>query len=105
MLLAENPSRIAATVQGLTRSTDYPALTFEPSFRAFATQRVEVLAVLEPLTPNEWSRSATVNRSGKVLTETVRSFAERLASHERHHLDQFGRIAEAMRRLRESSRA
>jgi pimeloyl-ACP methyl ester carboxylesterase len=47
---------------------------------------VELLALLEPLTPSEWSRSATVKRSGKVLTETVRSYAERLAMHEHHHL-------------------
>ena len=77
--------------------TNYRDLEFEPSSRTFAVQRADLLALLESLAPDDWSRTAKVTRSGKVVTETVLSYAERLATHERHHLEQFARIANVMR--------
>jgi len=92
----DGPRFRAISPRGWVHRTDYRELEFEPSFRAFETQRVELLSLLEPLDPRDWSRSAQVTRSGKVVTETVLSFAERLARHEHHHLDQFARIARAL---------
>lgn len=40
------------------KQTDYPDLEFRPSLRAFAAQRADLLAVLEPLPPEGWSRAA-----------------------------------------------
>ena len=73
--------------------SDYRNQDFQTSFRAFAAQRAELLKFLEPLAPKAWSRTATVKASGKVITRTVLSYAEQLAVHERHHLEQFARIA------------
>src|SRR5579885_3336060 len=42
------------------KQTDYPELEFRPSLRAFTSQRAELLAFLEPLPPEGWSRTATV---------------------------------------------
>jgi hypothetical protein len=67
------------------------------SFRAFAAQRADLLMVLTSLAPDAWSRTATVTGPGKPHTVTVLSYAERLAVHERRHLEQFARIATVMR--------
>jgi len=69
------------------RRTDYPEQAFH-SLQAFTKQRAELLAVLEPLPPDAWSRAATVTKSGSVRTQTVLSFAEQLATHEQLHLEQ-----------------
>jgi hypothetical protein len=79
------------------RSTNYLDLQFRPSFRAFAAQRADLLTLLQPLAANAWSRTATVRKSGTVLTRTVLSYGEQLAVHEQHHLEQFARIANTVR--------
>ncbi len=77
--------------------TDYLEQEFQPSLHAFTTQRLALLAVLEPLAPAGWSRLATVTGAGKPLERTALFYASWLASHERPHLKQIGRIAEALR--------
>ncbi len=64
--------------------------------RAFATQRADLLAVLEPLPPEGWSRAATVTGAGKVLERTVLFYARWLAGHERPHVKQIERIVNTM---------
>ena len=93
----DNPSIRAISPRTWINRTNYRDLEFQPSFRAFAAQRADLLALLEALSPGDWSRTATVTRSGKVVTEAVLSYAERLAAHEQHHLEQFAGIANAMR--------
>ena len=92
----DGPKVRAISPRGWINRTDYREIAFEPSFHAFEAQRGELLSLLESLAPGDWSRSAQVTRSGKVVTETVLSFAERLARHEHHHLDQFARIAKVL---------
>jgi len=70
------------------RRTDYPEQEFQSSLQAFITQRIELLAVLEPLPLDAWSRTARVTKSGSVQEQTVRSLAEQLATHEQPHLEQ-----------------
>ena len=64
----------------------------------FATQRAELLAVLEPLPPEGWSRAATVTGAGKPLERTVLFYAQWLARHERPHIKQVERIVNTLRR-------
>ena len=97
MIDHDGPSIRAISPRTWINRTNYRDLEFQPSFRAFAAQRADLLTLLEALSRGDWSRTATVTRSGKVVTETVLSYAERLAAHEWHHLDQFARIASAMR--------
>jgi hypothetical protein len=74
------------------KSTNYPELDFAPSFRAFAKQRAELLALLRPLPKTAWSRSATVTGAGRPRERTVLEYARWLANHERTHLKQIARI-------------
>jgi hypothetical protein len=78
------------------KQTDYPLLEFQPSLQAFLSQRAELLAVLESLKPDDWSRSATMTGSGAPIERTVLSFAQRLARHERSHVKQLERILTAI---------
>jgi hypothetical protein len=90
MLRAVNPTT-------WIKQTNYPALEFRPSFRFFAKQRATLLAVLEPLPPQSWSRTATVTGAGPVLERTVLFYAQWLARHERGHVKQIANILEAIR--------
>lgn len=78
------------------KRTDYLFQEFRPALRAFSTQRSELLAMLEPLPRDAWSRAATVTKSGSVREQTVVSFAEQLASHEQAHLEQIEGIVRTM---------
>jgi len=73
------------------KRTDYAERPFEESLRAFAAQREELLTTLEALAPDEWERSATVTSYGQANEKTVRSYASKLAQHERIHVRQIER--------------
>lgn len=88
----DRPTLRAVNPRTWIKKTDYRELDFEPSLRAFATQRADLLAVLERLPPEGWLRTATVTGAGKVLERTVLSYAERLARHERPHVKQIERM-------------
>jgi len=97
ILAEEKPALRAVNPRTWIKQTDYPELAFRPSFEAFTTQRAGLMAVLEQLTPEEWSRTATVTGAGKVLTRSVLSYADWLASHERPHIKQIERIVNAIK--------
>jgi hypothetical protein len=97
-LLAEDrPTFRAVNPTSWIKQTDYRALEFGPSLRAFADQRAGLLAVLETLSPEDWSRAATVTGVGRVFERTVLTYARWLANHERSHDRQIVRIADAAR--------
>lgn len=97
ILAEDRPTLRAVNPTTWINRTDYREQEFQPALRAFTTQRAELLAVLEPLPPAEWSRAATVTGAGRVLERTVLSYARWLASHERPHLKQIERAVKAMR--------
>jgi hypothetical protein len=74
-----------------------PRTWIESTDRAFTKQRSDLLAVLQALPQKSWSRSATVTGAGKPLERTVFFYAQWLATHERTHVKQSGRIAAVMR--------
>jgi hypothetical protein len=77
--------------------TDYHDWEFGPAFDAFARQRAELLAILEPLAPAAWERTATVTvPPKKVIEYSARYYADWLASHERAHVRGLPRIIEAV---------
>ena len=92
MIAEDRPTLRAVNPRTWIKTTDYPELEFRPSLRAFATQRAELLAALEPLPSAGWSRAATVTGAGKVLERNVLFYARWLAEHERPHLKQVERI-------------
>ena len=77
--------------------TDYPKQNFRSSLKAFMEQRAALMALLETLDSDAWSRSATVTGAGKPIVRTVQSYAEWMAEHERPHVKQIKRIASTMR--------
>lgn len=77
--------------------TDYREQAFRPSLQAFAVQRAELLAVLESLEPERWSRPATVVGAGTPLQRTVQTYAQWMARHERPHLKQISRTVDTLR--------
>ena len=96
MIAEERPVLRAVNPRTWIKQTDYLELEFGPSLRSFARQRADLLAVLEPLPPEGWSRAATVTGAGKVLERTVLFYAQWLARHERPHVKQIERIANTM---------
>lgn len=68
--------------------TDYVDQEFAPSLRALTLQRSDLLAVLEPLRSDDWSRAATITGAARPLERTVLHYADWLARHERTHLKQ-----------------
>jgi hypothetical protein len=91
------PTRRAINPRTWIKQTDYLEQEFQPSLRAFARQRKELLQVLGPLAPKAWSRSVTFTGAGKPLERTVLFYAEWLARHERPHLKQIEHIANTLR--------
>ncbi len=96
IIAEERPTLRAVNPRTWIEQTDYRELEFRPSLRAFAAQRAGLLAVLEPLPPDGWSRAATVTGAGKTLERTVLSYARWLAEHERPHVKQIERIVSAV---------
>lgn|SRR5574341_470436 len=96
MLAEDRPTIRAINPRTWIKRTNYLELEFRPSLRSFATQRAELLAVLESLPPESWSRAATVTGAGKVLERTVHFYAQWMAIHERPHVKQIARIASLM---------
>ena len=97
MLAEDRPTLRAVNPRTWIRQTDYLEQGFGPSLHAFTTQRNELLAVLEPLAPESWSRAAIVTGAGKVLERTVLFYAQWLATHERPHVKQIERIVNTLR--------
>ena len=96
MIAQDTPTLRAVNPRTWIKKTDYLELEFRPSLRSFATQRADLLAVLEPLPPEGWSRAARVSGAGKVLERTVLFYAQWLARHERQHVKQVERIVNTM---------
>ena len=94
---SDRPTLRAVNPRTWINKTDYRKQAFQPSLLAFATQRTELLAVLEPLPPEGWERAATVTVAGKALERTVLFYADWLARHERPHVKQIERIVRTMR--------
>ena len=95
ILEEDRPTWWAMNPRSWMRQTDYPDWEFGAAFAAFAQQRAEVLAVLEPLEPAAWSRTARVTGLPGGMTELdVRYYGSWMAGHERQHLDQIAQVAE-----------
>ncbi len=96
IITQDRPTMRAVNPWTWIKKTDYLEQEFQPSLQAFATQRTDLLAVLEPLAPEGWSRTAIVTGAGKVLERTVLFYGRWLAGHERPHLKQIKRIVNTM---------
>ena len=96
ILSEDRPTFKAVNPTTWIKQTDYLEQEFQPSLHAFTAQRAELLALLNPLPPEAWSRAATVTGAGKPRERTVQTYAMWLANHERSHFKQFERIVNAL---------
>jgi hypothetical protein len=92
----DKPAWVAVNPRSWIEQTDYAQLPFAPSLRAFTKQRADLMAVLEPLPRNSWSRVALVSGGAPTRECTVLYYAERLARHERAHVKQIGRMVQTL---------
>jgi hypothetical protein len=97
ILSEDRPTFKAVNPTSWIKQTDYLEQAFYPSLQAFIAQRAELLAVLQPLPPAAWSRTATVTGAGKPRERTVRTYAQWLANHEQSHIKQIERIIATLR--------
>lgn len=96
ILSEDQPTFKAVNPTTWIKQTDYLEQEFRASLQAFTTQRAALLAVLKPLAPEAWDRSATVTGAGKPRQRTVYTYAQWLANHERTHIKQVQRIVNAL---------
>ena len=97
ILSEDRPTIKAVNPTTWIKKTNYREQEFQPSLQAFSAQRDELLAMLKPLSPEAWSRMATVTGAGKPLERTVFTYAQWLANHERPHIKQIERVANTLR--------
>jgi hypothetical protein len=93
ILAADRPTIRAIGPRSWVKRTDYATQPFSVSFATFLAQRKALLAVLEPLPVQDWSRSAIVTGAGPVMERTLTWYALGLADHERQHVRQVERLA------------
>ena len=96
MLAEDHPTLRAVNPRTWIKRTNYLELEFHPSFWSFKKQRLDLLAILEPLPDKAWLRSATVTGAGNTLRRTVHTYAQWLARHEHTHVKQIARIVQAV---------
>jgi hypothetical protein len=96
ILADEHPTLKAVNPTTWIESTDYRELEFRPSLKAFRRQRSSLLTLLETLSPDGWSRSATVVGAGRPIERSVHNYASWLARHERTHWRQVEKTVNAV---------
>ncbi|MBX2999856.1 MAG: DinB family protein [Caldilineaceae bacterium] len=96
ILAQDHPALRAISPRTWMRKTDYLEREFRPSLEAFAVQRAALVAVLQPLTPADWSRLATVKAAGRTLERSLLFYVQSLVTHEQPHIKQIGRVAEGL---------
>ncbi len=97
MIAEDMPALRAVNPLTWIRRTDYLEMEFRTSLCSFATQRADLLAILEPLSREGWSRTATVTGAGRPLQRTVLFYGQWLAGHERQHVKQIEHIISVVR--------
>lgn len=98
ILAEDGPIIWAVNPKTWIKQTDYPELEFQPSLRSFTTQRADLLAILEPLPHESWSRTATVTGRESRSSELGCSMRTGwLAMNGRTSLHQIARIVNMVR--------
>jgi DinB superfamily len=97
LITEDKPTLRAISPLSWIGHTDYLQLEFRSSLRSFAAQRVDLLAALDQLPREDWSRTATVTGAGKALERDVLFYGRWLAGHERTHVKQIEHIVSALR--------
>jgi hypothetical protein len=105
IIAEDHPTFRAVSPRAWMRQTHYDDLQFNESLCSFAAQRADLMAQLEPMSRDSWSRSATVKVREKNVERSVLDYATMLAEHEKGHLEQIARTVDVVnaQRLRNRS--
>ena len=96
ILTEDQPNIAGINPRVYIKKTNYPEQTFEKLFVDFVRQRADLLSVLKNLPPEGWVRSALVRSYGQVFEKRVQFYADKMARHERGHVNQIQKIASLM---------
>jgi DinB family protein len=96
MIAEDKPTLRYISPRTWIRKTDYLDQEFHSSLQAFTNQRAALLASLNALASEDWSRAATFTGTVKGRNQTVFSYARRIVEHERQHLDQIESVLNAI---------
>jgi hypothetical protein len=96
MIAQDTPTLRTVNPRTWIKKTDYLEQDFQPSLHAFTQQRADLLAALQSLPPDGWSRTATMTGAGRPIERTVLFYADWLAIHERPHIKQIEHIVSTM---------
>ena len=97
ILAEDSPTWRAMNPRTWMKKTDYPDWAFAAAFQAFSAQRAALLAVLEPLPPEGWERTARVTGLvDGVGLRSARYYGDWMAGHERTHVRHIGRLVAAL---------
>lgn len=92
ILAEEHPAWKRASPRAWHRKSGYSAWEFGAAFDEFQRQRTDLLAVLEPLSPATWARTATVSEASAVRERSMLFFGDWMARHEVQHLEQMADV-------------
>ncbi len=79
IIAQDKPTFKGVNPRAWIKKTDYLEQEFQPSLLAFTTQRTALLAVLEALPPESWSRTATVIDMSRKAPRADRAVLRRCA--------------------------
>ena len=97
ILAEDRPAWKGMNPRAWLKRTDYREWEVAPAFAVFRHQRADLLAVLEPLPPDDWERTATVTGMlGETSERSARYYADWMARHERSHWAHIARILAAV---------
>jgi hypothetical protein len=92
----DKPTLRAVNPRTWIKKTNYREQEFQPSLQTFASQRANLLEVIEPLAHEDWLHTAIVTGAGKVLERNVLFYGRWLAIHERQHMKQLEHLLNAI---------
>lgn len=95
MLTQNHPTLRYVSPRTWMKKTNYPEQEFHISLEAFTQQRMELLAMLNRLKLEDWSRGATFKATTKGQQQTVLRYAQRLARHESEHCTQLKNLLQS----------
>lgn len=88
MMTQDYPTLRYVSPRSRLKKTNYLELDFDVSLKAFTEQRRELLKALKALATKEWLRGATFTATTRGREQTIFSYAQRMANHEREHCKQ-----------------
>ena len=93
----DHPAFTSINPRARMRKTDYPGLEFAPSFRAYLTQRMDLITLLDALPSAAWARTATVKVYAERFEFSVQYYGDKLARHEAVHVPQIEGLVRSLR--------